>query len=72
MCLRTERLDWKEFRRSYLGPKTFPVWSREDPVPFLAEWSNTLRKTPRTLLSRRLRGEILGRVQPAPTDDARV
>jgi len=66
MCLRSERLDWKELRRSYLGPKTFPVWSRRDPVPFLAEWANTVRKAPRTLLDRRSRAEVLGRVQSTP------
>jgi predicted ATP-grasp superfamily ATP-dependent carboligase len=63
MCLRSERLSWRDFRRSYLGPKTFPVWSRRDPVPFFAEWANTVRKAPRTLLDRRSRAEILGRVQ---------
>ncbi len=67
VCLRSEGLDWRDFRRSYLGPKTFPVWSRRDPVPFFAEWAHTVRKAPRTILDRRSRSEVLGRVQSDPS-----
>jgi predicted ATP-grasp superfamily ATP-dependent carboligase len=60
---RQERLPWREFRRSYAGPKTYAVWSRRDPRPFLAEWGHTVRKAARMAIRPEEREEIAGRVQ---------
>lgn len=60
---RQERLELREFRQSYAGPKTYAVWSRHDPKPFLAEWGRTARKAARAVLSRRERQEVTSRVQ---------
>lgn len=70
---RQERLALRAFARSYLGPKTYAVWSRRDPRPFLAEWGQTARKAARMVTRPEDREEVAGRVQwPWPDDEARA
>lgn len=64
--LGSERLDWRAFLQSYARPKTFAVWSRRDPAPFLAQWATTARRVLPLLRDREERAGVRSRFQALP------
>ena len=58
--------NWQKFLRSYSGPWIDAVWSPADPVPFLAQWSGTLKKAAQEVRSGREMEEVRQRFQPMP------
>lgn len=66
LSLGTERLDWRDFGRSYLRPKTFAVWSATDPKPFAVQWSRTLATAARLARDPRERAAVRARIQCPP------
>ncbi|MBW4709180.1 hypothetical protein KX928_15415 [Roseobacter sp. YSTF-M11] len=49
--LRRDDFSFRELLASYRRPKTFAVWSRDDPKPFVQQWWWSLKKTPRWLVT---------------------
>ncbi len=50
--LRRPDFSFRELLASYMRPKTFAVWARDDPKPFVRQWWFSLKKTPRWLVKR--------------------
>ena len=57
---------WRDFVRSYRGPWVDAVWSPSDPLPFLAQWGNTVRKAVRGVGDARQLDEVRRRFQSMP------
>lgn len=57
---------WRDFVRSYRGPWVDAVWSPSDPLPFLAQWGNTVRKALRGVGDARQLDEVRRRFQSMP------
>jgi predicted ATP-grasp superfamily ATP-dependent carboligase len=64
---RTPDWSWLDFIRSYAGPWVDAVWTKSDPVPFLAQCAGTLRKAAQGVRDTKVRDEVRNRFQPMPT-----
>ena len=62
-----ERLTWDQFWTPYRAPRSFAVWSRSDPLPFLAQWGRTAAETVALPFQPASRKALKRRAQPMPT-----
>jgi D-aspartate ligase len=61
---RSEGLSVRQYAVAWLRPKTFAIWSRDDPKPFLWHCGFGVRKVARMVTNRSYRAQVAGRVQP--------
>ncbi len=69
LCLGGEQWRWRDFVRSYVGPKTFAVWSHRDPRPFAVQWARTARKGARVVRDAGERAAVRARLQRMPVPE---
>ncbi|HET7584063.1 MAG TPA: hypothetical protein VFK13_04100 [Gemmatimonadaceae bacterium] len=72
MCLGREQWRWRDFVRSYTGPRTFAVLSARDPKPSVVQWARTVKKAARVLANAGERSAVRARVQRMPAAEARA
>lgn len=63
---RHERLGLGDYLAPYRRPKAYAVWSRNDPRPFVAQWSRTAREATTALSQHALKDLLQARVMHVP------